>query len=459
MSSSRRTRSGRAYYEFSKELEEAQVVKVPPSCPPLEQLLQQALEREPVDDPLEAFDDEPQAIPPQPSTSVLGASFDSKKRKLSSSEATAPRPNRHRHEKRRKTRDANFKAEGHLYSHNTAAIQSCSVMSASKNVADLPAAMGGFIGRDLVHSSQKARDVDWYRSQPDWNYVKWDGSHALVVVDEEDRIFLAGLKKVKDPEFDQHMDDVALLLEDTRTTKLVIKRQDTSHLRGEGFVAAATGWSMGQGQQKVTHTAGKHEFVMQQLIEQPCMKRLASAQDAGFACWSYKNYRLYKESMDELKSTIADFKPNFERSNFACITCNFGPQVCTSCHNDAKNCPHSMCAITAVGVFDPMKGGHLVLPDLKIILEFPSGCTILLPSAILRHQNTPVQPGETRYSVTQYSAGGIFRFQEYGNRTEEQLRHQDPSLYEKVMSERKGRWRKMADMFVTLDEVREFHCN
>jgi hypothetical protein len=116
-----------------------------------------------------------------------------------------------------------------------------------------------------------------------------------------------------------------------------------------------------------------------------------------------------------------------------------------------------MCAITAAGKFDHTKGGHLILPDLKIIIEFPSGCTLLLPSAILRHGNTPVRTGETRYSVTQYSAGGIFRWLEYGNRTEGELRAQDPIRIKEVDAERKGRWAKMVNMFVTLDEVRQYH--
>ncbi|KAL0567825.1 hypothetical protein V5O48_014169 [Marasmius crinis-equi] len=244
------------------------------------------------------------------------------------------------------------------------------------------------------------------------------------------------------------MCEVATVLEDAQMKKLIVKAEDRSHLQGGGFVAVGTGWSMGGGQQKIAHMAGRHEAVMQEIIKKPCMMRLAAAQDAGFVCWSFKNYQYYKDSMAEMKSSIPGFKPNFNRSNFTSITCNFGPQVCKLCHTDAKNCPHSLCAVTTMGVFDPTKGGHLVLPNLKIIIKFPSGCTILLPSAILRHHNTPVQRGKSRYSVTQYSAGGIFRFQEYKNRTEEQLRSQDKELYEKIMSENEGRWSKMVDIFV-----------
>ncbi|KAL0568198.1 hypothetical protein V5O48_013790 [Marasmius crinis-equi] len=468
MASTRQTRSGRSYLEFAKDFDDALVVKIKPSSPPLEQLIQAALDREPpINDNLETFTPPPIPNAGEPASESLPSPPLSLKR-------PAKGHNYHRHAKRQRVREAKYEREGHLHGRNVGSINSGSVQPTSTNVSDLPAANGGYIGRDLTRT-EAVHDVAWYRSQSDWQYVEWDGSHALVLVDEAEHIFLAGLKNIVDPSVKEDMKKVAMTLEDTRTKRLIIKPGDESHLRGEGFVAAATGWSMGQGQQRVTHTAGKHEAAMQVLIQQPCIKRLASIQDggpvltrtrihwidkpfvAGFACWSFRNYAYYKSSMEQLKATIPEFKPNFERSMFACITCNFGPQVCTSCHTDAKNCPHSMCAITAVGVFDPTQGGHLVLRDLKIILEFPPGCTILLPSAILRHENTPVQEGETRYSVTQYSAGGIFRYQEYGNRTSEQLRRQDKVLYDKLMGERGKRWKKMTDMFVTLDEVRRFH--
>jgi hypothetical protein len=59
-------------------------------------------------------------------------------------------------------------------------------------------------------------------------------------------------------------------------------------------------------------------------------------------------------------------------------------------------------------------GGHLVLWDLQLIIEFPPGATILIPSALLRHSNTTIQKGEERYSFTQYTAGGPFRWVDHG---------------------------------------------
>lgn len=62
------------------------------------------------------------------------------------------------------------------------------------------------------------------------------------------------------------------------------------------------------------------------------------------------------------------------------------------------------------------EGGHLVLCqwDLKLVIEFPPGSTILIPSVSLYHSNTAIQLGERRYLFTQYTSGGLFRWVDQG---------------------------------------------
>src|SRR5882762_4619472 len=74
-------------------------------------------------------------------------------------------------------------------------------------------------------------------------------------------------------------------------------------------------------------------------------------------------------------------KRNFRNSIFACATFNFGPYACSFDHTNPGNLPFGWCAITALGPFDPTQGGHLVLWDLQLVIEFPPGSTILIPSA------------------------------------------------------------------------------
>jgi len=83
-------------------------------------------------------------------------------------------------------------------------------------------------------------------------------------------------------------------------------------------------------------------------------------------------------------------------SVFTATTYNLGPQVVCFPHVDFANLPFGFCAITAIGNFDPSKGGHLVLWDCKLAIQFPPGSTALILSRVLSesHSNTRVTAHE-----------------------------------------------------------------
>jgi len=112
--------------------------------------------------------------------------------------------------------------------------------------------------------------------------------------------------------------------------------------------------------------------------------------------------------MAQLQNWNSKLVRPFLNSVFAAITVNFGPITICWGHRDGANLPFGWCAITALGNFDWTKGGHLILWDLELVIEFPPGVTIIIPSAIFKHGNTIISPCETRFSVAQYSAGGLF---------------------------------------------------
>jgi hypothetical protein len=58
----------------------------------------------------------------------------------------------------------------------------------------------------------------------------------------------------------------------------------------------------------------------------------------------------------------------------------------------------------------------LVLWDLGLVIEFPPGSTIFIPSASLEHSNASIQKEEQHYSFMQYTAGGTFWWVDYGFR-------------------------------------------
>lgn len=129
-------------------------------------------------------------------------------------------------------------------------------------------------------------------------------------------------------------------------------------------------------------------------------------------------HRFYGETLDMLCGKDPNLQRNFQNNVFACATCNLGPQSVAHVHTDHLNFGPGWCAITALGDYDPTKGGHLILWDLKIAIEFPPGSTIFIPSAILRHSNVPLAgKDETRYALIQYSAGSLFRWVECGHQT------------------------------------------
>ena len=121
-----------------------------------------------------------------------------------------------------------------------------------------------------------------------------------------------------------------------------------------------------------------------------------------------------KTILARLEAENPTLRRPFPGSAFGTLSFNFGPDVCTHPHKDFKNLSWGWCAVTSFGVYDHVKGGHLILWDLGIAVEFPPHATIFIPSAIVEHSNTAIQPGETRSTITQYSSAGLFRWVAYG---------------------------------------------
>lgn len=168
-------------------------------------------------------------------------------------------------------------------------------------------------------------------------------------------------------------------------------------------------------------------------------------------------YQHYGKKLDALYARLPNLEKNFPRSIYPCATFNFGPQVRTFKHRDLLNCPFGWCSVTALGNFNPKQGGHLILWDPKLVIEFPPASTILIPSATLTHSNTPVGKGETRVSFTQYCSGGLFRWVDNGFRTEKQLKAESPDEYERMMGLKDTRWRDGISLLSTLDNILEHH--
>ena len=170
--------------------------------------------------------------------------------------------------------------------------------------------------------------------------------------------------------------------------------------------------------------------------------------------WHPKAYRYYKTNLDKLSERYPDIgHPLFPRSIMPSAAFNIGKRVVTKKHVDSQNYPFGWCMVTALGNFDATKGGHLVLWDLKLIIEFPAGACICLPSALITHSNIPTKESETRMSFTQYCPGEIFRFIENGFKTDTILKVENPDLFLAIEKARELRIRQGFAMFSKIEDL------
>ncbi|KAJ7709333.1 hypothetical protein B0H16DRAFT_1344499, partial [Mycena metata] len=155
---------------------------------------------------------------------------------------------------------------------------------------------------------------------------------------------------------------------------------------------------------------------------------------------------------DRLQQRAKYIRRNFpERlSVFTTTTFNFGPVTVTLPHIDFENLAWGWCAVTALGNFNPDRGRHLVLWDLKLIIRFPPGSTIVLPSAILRHSNLKIGLNETRFLFTQFTPAGIFRWVYNDFRTDKDInaaRSTTQAEHDQRKRDRARRWQEGIRMY------------
>ncbi|KAJ6517027.1 hypothetical protein DFH09DRAFT_1332610 [Mycena vulgaris] len=179
--------------------------------------------------------------------------------------------------------------------------------------------------------------------------------------------------------------------------------------------------SYGKGQ-KVPCWLDNKEYtpIADKLLANCTIGRLAGFADVAFALWMPRLYHRYCKCDNALQKSRPHLHRPFTCSVFFCTAFNFGSNVWMFRHRDVLNLVLGLCAVQALGNFDHKKGGHLVLWDLKLVVEFPASALILLPSATIAHSNVPI-------------AGGIFRYVDNNFQTIDEL-WEDPEEYERVMA-------------------------
>lgn len=133
-------------------------------------------------------------------------------------------------------------------------------------------------------------------------------------------------------------------------------------------------------------------------------------------------------------------------SLYPACTFNLGPFSVCFAHTDGSNYPGMPCTVTPFGAYNAALGGHFILFDFKLFFRFPSGATVALSSAGLRHGNTALAPGDTRYGFTQYCAGSLVRYVAYGFRL---VKHVHEAERERIDEDAGEGWEAQLSRFST----------
>ncbi|KAK1217089.1 hypothetical protein PQX77_020273 [Marasmius sp. AFHP31] len=295
--------------------------------------------------------------------------------------------------------------------------------SVNFDLGSIRVADNGFTGHHRNHGSQKEYTLDEMvgpESRFKFNLIEWDGRETMRLIDAQNRVIVMCIGCPEDRKWGNVSQRLAVRVGQARQRTKIRKR----NRRGR-FKALQAGVSYGMGMKKpavLGQASRTNKDVMAELLEDGDMIRIAGAQSSAFETWSPDLYTSYAQNKCSLVEHDPSLHWNFPNSIFAAITINLGPRTVSIDHTDYNNRCDGFCGITplapATKGFDYRRGGHLILWDLKIVIEFPPGTTILVPSAVLRHSNVAIGKDEERYSVTQYTAGGLFQWVEHGFQSE-----------------------------------------
>ncbi|KAJ6447696.1 hypothetical protein C8R45DRAFT_850719 [Mycena sanguinolenta] len=311
-------------------------------------------------------------------------------------------------------------------------------------------------------------------------YVSWDGrsvrehelrAHSdsgldrnpLLILDRDGRIIAVFVSAPEDPEWQSVADEAAKALKEVREEGLrtgAFAVGHNSHRRGR-FLTLKGGVSHGGGQKhpgNICNPPGQLQL-FNALIANKYIRRICGFQSSAMRTYGPKLFQDYVTDLQALFAHHRELCHNFTNSILPAVTFNLGPQSVTFEHVDDLNRALGWCAITCAGNFDPQTSAHLYMKQLKLVVEFPPAATSLLPSAVIAHGNTPLSPSETRYSITQYAAGGLFRYVKYGFKTtKELLAHGGRSLKRTLDGDPGERHKSCLDLFSKVDELMQYHA-
>ncbi|KAH9856696.1 hypothetical protein C2E23DRAFT_866065 [Lenzites betulinus] len=230
-------------------------------------------------------------------------------------------------------------------------------------------------------------------------------STTETLVDTHGRIIGVLAGRPNDPTWDGVVKEANRAMKEARAA-CSFRRADMAHRRGS-YATLARGVSFGGGQRapRGLNNSANNEQALAALCNNPAIRRIAGFGNNMLATYAPKIYRNMNRELESIFQANHLLQRPFSNSMYPTTSFNFGPESLCVDHTDALNDPINWIHVAALGDFDPARGGHLVLSDLRLVIRFPPGSSILFPSAVLRHGNVAIGRGEQRMSLTQYCAG------------------------------------------------------
>ncbi|KAJ7431724.1 hypothetical protein FB451DRAFT_1381385 [Mycena latifolia] len=256
-------------------------------------------------------------------------------------------------------------------------------------------------------------------------HIKWDSRSPKLILDVHGRIIAILLGRPEDPDWDSVVRDAAKAMHRAYRrghASGAFRAKDSKHRRGK-YTVLTSGVSFGGGQKRPGNLVNspQRQKLINYLLRNKSLRRLAGVQSNGLARYAPKLWRYYVDTLRLLFQHHEGLQHNFSNSVFPTATFNLPPGAVTDEHIDFNNLIHGLCGITSGGNFNHKKGGQMYMKQLKLVIDFPSGSSMLIPSAFVDHGNTPIREGESRFSLTQYAAGGLFWWVKYGFRSAKSL--------------------------------------
>ncbi|KAH9846597.1 hypothetical protein C2E23DRAFT_743690, partial [Lenzites betulinus] len=273
---------------------------------------------------------------------------------------------------------------------------------------DVPIAKSAFVGKRLPPSPEDA--YAWTAKELEAQGL------CRPILDKTGRVFAILAGHPRDPAWPQVNEELQKIFELSRDAYSASASQ-LVHRRGQ-FCAVNCGISYGGGQRRVSNLAhsAPNQATLNSMLRQKAVRRIANFGNSVLRLFAPRMYEYYSSTLSAICNRDLGLWRNFDQSVFSCATFNLGPKTVTHVHTDHLNIPCGWCCITALGNYDPTRGG-------------------------------------TSYSFTQFSPGGIFRWVECGFQS-----LKDSGVTAKELNNGgHERWRRGIELLSTWSEICTLH--